>query len=88
MQGELSNFAGSVNEMKNTMREKQEMRAAVERKRLYMERKRFIWDKDEKRFGAGSCAPVEEREMNERPMRKQVFASLQQVAGESDAQVD
>ena len=36
VQGELSNVAGSIEEMKNAMREKQEMRAAVERKRLDM----------------------------------------------------
>ena len=87
MQGELSNVAGSINEMKNKMREKQEMRAAVERKRLDMERERFIWEKAEKMFGPGSCAPVEEREMAERLMRKRVLASLQEMAGELDSEI-
>lgn len=81
--GELSNVAGSINQLQNAMREKNEMRAAIERKRLDMERERFIWDKAEKMFGTGSCAPVEEREMAERLMRKRVLASLQEMAGES-----
>ena len=87
VQGELSNVAGSINEMKNTMREKQEMRAAAERKRLDMDRERFIWDNAEKMFGAGSCVPVEEREMAERLMRKRVLAILQEMAGELDSEI-
>lgn len=63
---------------------KQAAREAVEVRRLKMEKERLWFEKEEKAFGPGSSASVNDKEMEMKMMIKRIMSSLSRIYKEAE----
>lgn len=77
--------AASMVRMEKTMAKKNDMRHAVEMKKIDLEHQKLLWDQAMVLFGPGSTASVDERGRVQDLMRKRVMADLERnAAGDAD----
>lgn len=72
--------ASCMEKIRQSIEQKNAMRGSVESRRIGLESERFWGEKAEKMFGAGSSAPLEERNIAESLIRKRVLSSLQKMS--------